>query len=208
MRLTRKQQQQQTRERLLAAAKALIVGEGVTGTTIRGICEAAGHTQGAFYSNFASKDDLLLELMQGYIQHELTMLRQMVATTEGAQLDGALGIIADRLAETASETHWSLMSIELQLQAQRDAAFAERYNASKAACHQHFAALLGDLIARHGLQPALPPAQIAIGLFALWAGLVVQGSVPDALPRDQILLAFFRAVAGCPPQTAPKETAR
>ena len=62
-RLTRQQAQQETRARLIDAALNLIAEAGVGAASIRGICERAGFSQGAFYSNFASKDDLLLALV-------------------------------------------------------------------------------------------------------------------------------------------------
>ena len=75
MRLTRKETQRQTRDKLLAAAHSSIVEEGVAAMSIRNICSAAGHSQGAFYSNFASKDDLLVEILQAHIQDEVVLLR-------------------------------------------------------------------------------------------------------------------------------------
>ena len=41
---------------------------------------------------------------------------------------------------------------------------------------------------------------MAIGLYALWCGFAVQGTVSAAIPRGEMLLAFFRAVAGAPAQ--------
>ncbi|GAA3631254.1 hypothetical protein GCM10022223_56600 [Kineosporia mesophila] len=52
-----------TRQRLLAAASAVIAERGVNGASVESICEEAGFTRGAFYSNFATKEDLLNELM-------------------------------------------------------------------------------------------------------------------------------------------------
>ena len=49
MRLTREETQRQTRDKLLAAAHSSIVEEGVAAMSIRNICSAAGHSQGAFY---------------------------------------------------------------------------------------------------------------------------------------------------------------
>ena len=77
MRTTRKDTQRQTRDRLMAAAHASIVKEGVVAMSIRNICGAAGHSQGAFYSNFASKGDLLVEITQSHIQDEVTLMRDL-----------------------------------------------------------------------------------------------------------------------------------
>lgn len=196
MRTTRKDTQRQTRDRLMAAAHASIVKEGVVAMSIRNICGAAGHSQGAFYSNFASKGDLLVEIMQSHIQDEVTLMRDLVRQAEGADIEATLQMLADRLAQLAAEPQWSQLSIELQLHARRDPAFAERHSDGKASCYRMFGDLVADLTRRFNLRPALPPQQTGIGLYALWMGLAVQGDIAGAIPREQMLVGFFRAVVG------------
>jgi hypothetical protein len=128
-------------------------------------------------------------------------LRLLVQVTQGEVLDDVLATIATRLADLAKQTEWSLLAIELQLHAQRDARFAEAYNAAKISYHAEFASLVDEILQRHHLVSAVPPLQIAIGLYALWSGLAVQGTVPGAGPRDEIFLAFLRAIIGGPPST-------
>lgn len=196
MRLTRKDTQRRTRSNLIAAAHSSIVEEGVAAMSIRNICTAAGHTQGAFYSNFESKDDLLVEILQSHIQDEVTLLRDLVAHCAGDDIEATLQVLAARLAKLAEEAQWSLLSIELQLHARRDPAFAERHREGKAACYRMFGELVADLTQRFALRPTLPPVQTGIGLYALWMGLAVQGEVEGAMPRDEMLVGFFRATMG------------
>lgn len=196
MRLTRKDTQRQTRNRLIAAAHSSIIEEGVAAMSIRNICSAAGHSQGAFYSNFASKDDLLVEILQSHIQDEVTLLRDLVAHCSGDDVEATLQVLAGRLAKLAGEAQWSLLSIELQLHARRDPAFAERHREGKAACYRMFGELVADLTQRFALRPTLQPIQAGLGLYALWMGLAVQGDIEGAMPRDEMLVGFFRAMAG------------
>ena len=111
-------------------------------------------------------------------------------------LPATLQVLAARLAKLADEAQWSLLSIELQLHARRDPAFAERHREGKAACYRMFGELVADLTQRFALRPALPPMQTGIGLYAVWMGLAVQGDVEGAMPRDEMLVGFFRAMAG------------
>ncbi len=196
MRRARKETQRQTRDRLIAAAHASIIEEGVAAMSIRNICSTAGHSQGAFYSNFASKDDMLVEILQGHIQDEVALLRELVAQCAGDDIEATLQVLAARLAKLADEPRWSLLSIELQLHARRDPAFAERHREGKAACYRMFGELVADLTQRFSLRPALPAMQAGIGLYALWMGLAVQGDVEAAISRDEMLVGFFRAMAG------------
>jgi AcrR family transcriptional regulator len=199
MRKTRDQSRLETRDRLIAAAEVAIRRDGIGGLSLRRLCEQAGYSQGAFYSNFAGRDELLLVLMQRHVLGEVETLRRLVDAMPSQALDDELGTIAGRLADLAKQTEWSLLAIELQLHAQRDPQFAEAYNAAKIGYHTGFASLVEEILQRHQLAPALPPLQIAIGLYALWSGLAVQGTIPGAGPRDEIFLAFLRAIIGGPP---------
>ena len=64
----------QTRERLLAAAVAVFADRGINGASVEEICEAAGFTRGAFYSNFADKSELVLALLEA--QHDRSVRRR------------------------------------------------------------------------------------------------------------------------------------
>jgi AcrR family transcriptional regulator len=195
-RVSRKQSQAETRARLLEAAGREVARGGVAAASLRGICKAAGYSQGAFYSNFDSKDDLLLELMTRHMREEMQALRALIAASDAADLDSTLRRIAERLAELSQTTEWSLLAVELQLFAQRDAKFAARFEAAKAAYHAEFAAALDELVQRYRLRPALGTLPLAIGLYALWCGFAVQRTTIAAAPRGEMLLAFFRAVTG------------
>ena len=48
----------ETRSRLVAATREVIVSHGFEGCTLERICQTAGFTRGAFYSNFTDKDAL------------------------------------------------------------------------------------------------------------------------------------------------------
>ena len=206
MRKTREQSRLETRQRLLAAARAAIVRDGMGALSLRGLCEEAGFSQGAFYSNFASRDELLIALMESHIHGEVEVLRRLVDATRALSLDGFLATLAVHLADLAEQNRWSLLAIELQLHARRDPGFADAYDAAKTGYFAEFASLVDDIVRRHDLAPALPPLQITMGLYALWSGLAVQGVVAGAPPRDKIFIAFLRAVIGEAP--SPRKRGR
>lgn len=62
-RLTRQQRQQLTRQRLLDAAAQLFAEQGLA-ASLDDVAAAAGLTKGAVYSNFSSKEALLLALVK------------------------------------------------------------------------------------------------------------------------------------------------
>lgn len=51
-------QPEETRQKLVAAARALILERGFTGAGVDQICAAAGVTKGAFFHHFKSKDEI------------------------------------------------------------------------------------------------------------------------------------------------------
>ena len=52
-----------TQVRLMHAAHQVIVSQGMAKTTVEAICDNAGFTRGALYSNFADLDDLLTSML-------------------------------------------------------------------------------------------------------------------------------------------------
>lgn len=64
-RLTRQESKEQTRRDVLRAAGRLFLRDGFVATSLSAIAEEAGVTKGAVYSNFESKEDLFLTIIQG-----------------------------------------------------------------------------------------------------------------------------------------------
>ena len=63
-RLTREESKARTRSELLRAASRLFLRNGFVDTSLSDIAEEAALTKGAVYSNFESKEDLFLALLQ------------------------------------------------------------------------------------------------------------------------------------------------
>lgn len=63
-RLTREESKARTREELIRAANRLFLRNGYVATSLANIAEEAALTKGAVYSNFESKEDLFLALLQ------------------------------------------------------------------------------------------------------------------------------------------------
>ncbi|MEA2471704.1 MAG: hypothetical protein QOE38_2703, partial [Thermoleophilaceae bacterium] len=62
-RLTRQEQQARTRSRLMRAAAELFSRKGMQQASIEEVVREAGYTKGAFYANFASKEELFLAML-------------------------------------------------------------------------------------------------------------------------------------------------
>ena len=58
----------ETRQRLFEAAAQVFEERGIGAASIEAISEAAGFTRGAFYSNFASKEELIIEMLEDHVE--------------------------------------------------------------------------------------------------------------------------------------------
>jgi AcrR family transcriptional regulator len=56
-----------TRDRLFEAAARVFEDQGIGGASIEAIAAAAGFSRGAFYSNFASKDELIIAMLEDHV---------------------------------------------------------------------------------------------------------------------------------------------
>src|SRR5260221_4643509 len=70
-RLSRQQSRLQTQERLLEAATLVFSRHGFDAASVEEIAEEAGYSKGAVYSNFASKEELFLTLLDRHLEAEL-----------------------------------------------------------------------------------------------------------------------------------------
>ncbi|HJE51895.1 MAG TPA: TetR/AcrR family transcriptional regulator [Tessaracoccus flavescens] len=111
----------ETLAKLSAAAVREFARNGIDATSIEKLCDAAGFTRGAFYSNFSSKDDFLLAMMR-------QISDQRIANFEGAMASLPEHIdpteIIPGLLRSHTITHEeSMVQQELQLRAERDPEF-------------------------------------------------------------------------------------
>lgn len=61
----------------MAGAIGVFAERGVIGASVEEICEAAGFTRGAFYSNFTDKDDLVLAMIRYDSEQAQQKVRQL-----------------------------------------------------------------------------------------------------------------------------------
>src|SRR5499427_8543689 len=60
-----------TRDKLFEAAARVFEEQGIGGASIETIAAAAGFTRGAFYSNFKSKDELIIAMLEDHVAQSI-----------------------------------------------------------------------------------------------------------------------------------------
>ena len=86
-----------TRERLVEAARSLLAEIGIQGATVESICERAGFTRGAFYSNYASKDELILDIFGREKLQMIALMQSAVDSEMGGEVEGVPVLSQSRL---------------------------------------------------------------------------------------------------------------
>jgi TetR/AcrR family transcriptional repressor of nem operon len=76
-----------TRDRILTAARDLVIDNGFRATTVNAVISASGSSKGAFFHHFASKQDLADALVAQYVADDLEMLERGMAAARDAGED-------------------------------------------------------------------------------------------------------------------------
>src|SRR5262245_40857387 len=61
----------ETRDKLFEAAARVFEEQGTGGASIEAIAAEAGFTRGAFYSNFASKEELIIAMLEDHVEQSI-----------------------------------------------------------------------------------------------------------------------------------------
>ncbi|MDR7383461.1 TetR/AcrR family transcriptional regulator [Promicromonospora iranensis] len=129
---------ERTRERLLDAAFTVFAHHGIHGASIEAVCEAAGFTRGAFYSNFSSKEELFLALAERAMRQQLASLESIRKDLEPGIVQGGCmdhdairSILAVVVTDPGDARQWALMRAELELLAMRDPAVGRPFLAQE-----------------------------------------------------------------------------
>ena len=67
-----------TREKLFEAAARVFEEQGIGGASIEAIAATAGFSRGAFYSNFASKEELIIAMLEDHVEQSILRIRDLL----------------------------------------------------------------------------------------------------------------------------------
>ena len=174
----------ETRRRVLDAAFAVFSERGIAASSIAQVAEAAGLTKGAVYSNFASKDDLVLSLMEEHAMARLTgSLAELTdASDQHSALLKAGAVLARAMRVDAA---WHRILAEYFALSHHDPDRREGLRQRRREARDTVARAITRLCEHTGLRIVLPPDDMATVLFALSNGLAVESGIdPDVVPEE------------------------
>lgn len=170
-----------TRARLLEAAEQIFAEVGLDGASVEVVCERAGFTRGAFYSNFESKDELFLMLAARVAEKRVNAVRERVEeiTAEGELAPGCDPTdLLQKVMDSGSDDRMGVMLMsEIRIRALRDAAFGAAYLAQEREMVQSIARIVSDIVDAGGLTLRLPAEVAGRLLMIVWEGMTVRGAM-------------------------------
>ena len=141
------QRTEHTRRKLLDAGLRVFVRDGFEAARIEDIAAAAGHTRGAFYANFETKEDLFLVLLEQQADRRLTELRDALKNCKDQE--HALHLLRAFYVKRANNPEWAMLMLEFKLFAMRHS----KLRAKLAAAHRRIHASMKF----EALSELLPP---------------------------------------------------
>ncbi len=182
-RLRRAESQAKTRQKLLLAARDVVVSTGIAAASIDQIVEKAGFSKGAFYSNFSSKEVVFLDLFDEHMYMEVSELSRVI--------EGSHSVAHLFECLTGFYTHFftdpamCVLSVEFRLLAMRNAAAHERFKMLWAAQRCELVERLQNAMRRFGVSLKMGEGEIIDMLTALTHGLALRQAATKELPSIQ-----------------------
>ena len=155
---------EQTRARLLDAAHEVFAEVGMDAASVETICERAGFTRGAFYSNFESKDELFLALVTSLSDAKLDAVASRVQLLSPAHVVDISDLVGELDAPFGEHIDPHLLT-EIRSQAMRDPRLAEAFLRLQRQVLERIEGILDHIVAAYGLQLRVPISEAARILF-------------------------------------------
>ncbi len=180
---------EETRRRIFEAAAGVFAEQGVAGATVEQLAAAAGFSRGAFYSNFRTKDELAVAMLDDHLAHSSTYNPQLLADHRDP-----VSLVAALRADEGRDDPLHrdpLLQVELML-------YVARNPELRPALGRHLTtmrALVGEMAAS-AIKAARPdldldPAPLGTVLVALEDGLRLHRVIdPDTTSADAFLDAL------------------
>lgn len=124
-RLTREESRALTRAKLLESARIVVAREGYESATIERIADGAGFSKGAFYSNFGSKEEIVLELLETHSAKDVAEIEALLG--ESREPLHMIEVISAWSLERSRDPSWGLLALELFRRVRRDKTFGKRH---------------------------------------------------------------------------------
>ena len=192
VRLRRAEQVERNREAVLEAARRVFIERGYAGASLEAIADEAGFSKGVVYSQFGSKPDLFMALLERRIEERAAQNERIVAQSVGVD---ALRELIQAANRYAADSGWPYLLTEFRALAMRDRELNRRYAQAHSRSVESLASALGSVYEGTGVDPTVPVRSLAEFFLGAVAGIALERAAnPNALPDGDLAPLTARAV--------------
>jgi AcrR family transcriptional regulator len=160
----------EVRTRILGAAAAVVAERGLAAATIDQVATAAGFTKGAVYSNFASKDELFLALLEAQATARVATVEESLLRAR--DVPEALAAVGAELAR--ADPAATLLAVEFWQRAVRDPAVRPAYVRSRRALRARITEVADGFLRSRPTAQGWDAPSLAVVVMALANGLAFE----------------------------------
>lgn len=176
----------ETRQRLLDSAYEVFAEQGFGRTKPDHICERAGYTRGAFYSQFTSMDELFLAMWEQQSAQLLSDVTAMLREDPGTDVREVREVVEHFLRAVPLDDKWQRISLEVTAHALRNPELRDRMVAREEAIIAALMPVVQTLLNRIG-RTVTDPKALGRALIAVHDGTTVQVLMePDSAEAQQL----------------------
>lgn len=187
----------EVRDRILDAALGVFAAEGFAGTTIDAIGHAAGFTKGAVYSNFESKDELFLALLDRQFEMRSELIVTAFDAGRGDAAAIAQALSRSMLDSINDQNEYQVVLFEYWLRAVRDPQLRQRLVARRRAAVDQAMRMVAS--ATTGL-PTERLADLAQLVVTITAGVAMEEMLQPGVIRtdmiERLITRLLESAAG------------
>jgi AcrR family transcriptional regulator len=186
--LTPERRRAMTRQHLLEAAAIVFARDGFHGATLDDIAATAGFTKGAVYSNFKSKDDLFLALLDDRIDRQFAITGAILE--DGSQEPAEqLPRVREMLRSGAffADATWSMLFLEFVLYSKRNPEAAAKLSASAQRSRAFVTEMIATSHREAGITARYKPEHLAEIALALFEGLGFYRGIDPTSGSEEVL---------------------
>jgi AcrR family transcriptional regulator len=172
----------QTREKLFTAAVTVFAERGIIGSSVEEICERAGFTRGAFYSNFSDKDEFVLQMLQHQAERDFRTVEEVAESAKGTEEEPGSKIteaIAKIFGDQTDNREALMVQQELELYAARRPELRADYGRYVEDQRHRFSGLVEGALQSIGYEFTIDTADALILLHGCWSRLQVAALLAD-----------------------------
>jgi AcrR family transcriptional regulator len=181
--LTRKAKQARTRARLMRSAGKLFCRQGLEQASVDEIARDAGYTKGAFYSNFKSKEELFLAMLDEKFGAEIERIESGLRTDESPD-EAARHMGEDLIRYLRSDPEWERLQLEFLAYAARNDEFRQELLTRSRAMEARLAEVYARWSETMGIKAPIPIADATRISAIMTKGFLVSQQIDPELSEE------------------------